>query len=59
MESFFHSLKTECLNHFRFSRFEEVRARVFQYIEAFYNTRRPHSSLGYVSPVAYVDGALA
>ena len=57
MESFFHSLKTECLNHFRFGGMEEVRARVFQYIEAFYNTRRPHSSLGYLSPVAYAAGA--
>jgi transposase InsO family protein len=55
MESFFHSLKTECLNHFRFSRIEEIQARVFQYIEAFYNTRRAHSSLGYLSPMAYLE----
>jgi transposase InsO family protein len=53
MESFFHSLKTECLHHCHFYDLEQVRAEVFQYIEAFYNTRRCHSSLGYLSPKEY------
>jgi putative transposase len=53
MESFFHSLKTECLHHYRFHDLEQVRTEVFQYIEAFYNTRRCHSSLGFSSPKEY------
>lgn len=53
MESFFHSLKTECLHHRRFDSLDEVQAEVFQYIEAFYNTRRCHSSLNYLSPNEY------
>jgi transposase InsO family protein len=55
MESFFHSLKTEWLHHQRFERLAQVRGAVFQYIEGFYNTRRSHSSLGYRSPLNYLE----
>ena len=34
---------------------DSARADVFDYIERFYNPRRRHSTLGYVSPVAYED----
>ncbi len=35
------------------SRFDDVRRDLFYYIEIFYNRKRLHSSLGYMSPVAY------
>lgn len=53
MESFFHSLKTECLHHRSYRTREEARAAVFEYIECFYNTQRSHSSLDYRSPAEY------
>lgn len=48
MESFFHRLKTECLYHQRFEWLDQVKMLLFQYIDVFYNTRRPHSSLDYL-----------
>jgi putative transposase len=50
MESFFHSLKTECIHHERFVTRDEAKKSVFDYIEVFYNRRRRHSFLGYKSP---------
>ena len=34
---------------------DEAKADVFDYIERFYNTRRRHSTLGYVSPAEYEE----
>jgi len=51
MESFFSSLKTERLHRRTYRNRDEVRADVFDYIERFYNPRRRHSTLGYVSPM--------
>ena len=53
MESFFSSLKTERLSRKYYRTRDEAKADVFDYIERFYNPRRRHSTLGYVSPVAY------
>ncbi len=53
IESFWSSLKYELVYHRRFATKAEVRAAIFDYIEAFYNRRRLHSSLGYVSPVTF------
>jgi putative transposase len=53
MESFFHTLKTECLYHEQLDRLDQAQMLLFQYIDAFYNTRRPHSSLDYLSPEEY------
>lgn len=53
MESFFASLKKEPAHGANFATRGEARAAVGEYIEVFYNTRRRHSSLGYVSPAAY------
>lgn len=50
MESFFHSLKTECTHHERYMTRDEAKKSVFDYIEVFYNRRRRHSFLGYKSP---------
>jgi transposase InsO family protein len=52
-ESFFGTLKSELVNHCQYQTRDEARSQVFYYIEAFYNRRRLHSSLGYLSPEAY------
>ena len=52
-ESFFASLKIERIYHESDATRQEARHSVFQYIEVFYNTRRRHSALGYISPVEY------
>ena len=48
-ESFFASLECELLDRRRFTTRADARLALFQYIEGFYNTRRRHSSLGYLS----------
>jgi len=53
MESFFASLKKELVHHEDYQTRAEARASIFEYIEAFYNPKRRHSSLGYVSPTEY------
>ena len=52
-ESFYHTLKTELVNHERYRTREEARASVFDYIETFYNRQRIHSTLGYLSPAEF------
>jgi putative transposase len=53
MESFFASLKKELVHGANFTTRAEARAAIVEYIEVFYNTKRRHSSLGYVSPAEY------
>jgi putative transposase len=53
MESFFASLKKELVHHEDYATRDEARASIFEYIEAFYNRVRRHSSLGYVAPAEY------
>jgi putative transposase len=53
MESFFSTLKIERTNRTNYQARDEARAAVFDYIERFYNLRRRHSTLGYLSPVEY------
>jgi len=54
VESFFKTLKAELpKEERRFQTREMARAKLFDYIEVFYNRRRIHSTLGYVSPVEY------
>jgi len=50
MESFFHTLKTERVHHRVYTTRAEARRDLFLYIEGFYNPRRLHSALGYISP---------
>ena len=52
-ESFFHSLKTECVHHEKYLTRDEAKKSVFDYIEVFYNRQRKHSYLGYKSPEQY------
>jgi transposase InsO family protein len=53
MESFFASLKKELVHHEDYQTKAEARGSIFEYIEAFYNPKRRHSYLGYVSPAEY------
>jgi len=53
MESFFSSLKTERVNGKVYSTRNQARADVFDYVERFYNARRRHSTIGFVSPAEY------
>ena len=53
MESFFSSLKTERTSRKHYATRDEARADVFDYVERFYNPRRRHSTLGYLSPVQF------
>ena len=50
MESFFATLKTELVHRRQYQTRVEARTDIFAYIEGFYNRRRRHSSLGYLSP---------
>lgn len=52
-ESFFSSLKTELVDHDDYHSKQEAKQSLFEYIEVFYNRRRRHSYLDYVSPVEY------
>jgi putative transposase len=58
MESFFSSLKTERTARKVYRTRADARADVFAYIECFYNGRRRHSTLGYVSPIACEEQAM-
>lgn len=52
-ESFFATLKRELVAGRSFTTKNEAKATVIEYIENFYNCRRRHSSLGYMSPLEY------
>lgn len=52
-ESFFHTLKVELASRYRFKTREEAKMRIFEYVEMYYNTKRAHSTLGYLSPFDY------
>jgi len=51
MEAFFSRLKIELTD--RFATVEQARRELFNHLEGFYNTRRRHSTLGYVSPAVF------
>ena len=53
MESFFHSFKGECVDEHVFQTRAQARSTIFDYLETFYNRRRRHSTLQYLSPLAY------
>ena len=52
-ETFFATLKKELLNRRTWPDRLELQSAVFEYIEAFYNRKRRHSTLGMLSPIAY------
>src|SRR6202050_1841510 len=53
MESFFSSLKTERTSRKTYRTRHQAKADVFDYIECFYNPKRRHSTIGYLSPVEF------
>jgi putative transposase len=55
VESFFGTLKSERVHHYPYQTRDEASPDLFYYIEGFYNRRRLHSSLGYLSPEAYEE----
>jgi transposase InsO family protein len=52
-ESFFATIKTELLHRQAWPTHHAARQAIFEYIEGWYNTRRRHSSLGYLSPATF------
>lgn len=59
VESWFSSLKKEWIYRSSYSTESELRALVFEYIEVWYNKKRKHSSIGYVSPEKYKQREMA
>lgn len=58
-ESWYHTMKTELVYHEHFATRDEALAKIFQYIEVFYNRERLHSSLGYLAPAQFESKHLA
>src|SRR3954466_6355737 len=57
-ESFFATLKKELVHRRSWPTRRELTAEIFEYVEAFYNPRRRHSTLGMLSPVDYENRTL-
>ena len=56
-ESFFHTLKVELTHRYIFKTREEAKRKIFEYVEMYYNRRRTHSALGYLSPFEFENRA--
>lgn len=54
-ESFFKTLKAECVYQNKFINKQQAAVIVFEYIEVWYNRKRQHSALGYVSPTEFEE----
>lgn len=52
-ENFYATAKKECIYLKKYATIEEVKKDVYEYVELFYNRKRMHSALGYMSPVEY------
>jgi putative transposase len=52
-ESFFGTVKDECVHRTAYHSQDEAKQSLFEYLEIFYNRQRRHSSLGYLSPAAF------
>ena len=60
MESFFGTLKNELVHRTSFPTRDAARWAIFEYIESFYNRRRRHSGIGFLTPaLAYEQMARA
>lgn len=53
MESFYRTLKRELVQDAHYDNPEQARMDIFKYIELYYNTKRIHSSIGWVSPCQF------
>lgn len=54
-ESWFNSFKNERVHDLRYETRDEMKAMTFEYIEVLYNRKRQHSTLGYKSPIQFLD----
>ena len=52
-ESFIHTLKVELIHRMKFKTREEAKIKIFEYVETYYNRKRAHSTLGFLSPFEY------
>ena len=52
-EAFFSRLKNECVYRHQFHTRMQARLTIFEWIQAFYNPRRMHSTIGYMSPIDF------
>jgi putative transposase len=57
-ESFVSTLKRELIHRHSWPTRQSARVAIFEYIEAFYNTRRRHSALGQISPAEYEEATM-
>lgn len=53
IESFHSVIKKELIFHERYRTRQEAKMSIFEYIETFYNFKRIHSTIGYLSPIAF------
>ena len=53
MESFYRTIKRELIQDAKFETPEQAQQEIFKYIELYYNTKRIHSTLGYLSPAQF------
>lgn len=53
MESFFRTLKAECVDRHIFQSHAPARTIIFEFLEVYYNRQRLHSTLGYCTPAAF------
>jgi transposase InsO family protein len=58
LESFHATIKKDLIHRRSWPTKAGARVAVFEYIEAFYNRRRRHSTLGYLSPAEFENGSL-
>jgi transposase InsO family protein len=52
-DSFFATLESELIMQHDWQSRDEARRSIFRYVETWYNRKRRHSTLGYVSPAVY------
>lgn len=57
-ESWFNSFKNEWVHGIRYATHADMKATSFEYIEVFYNRKRQHSTLGYRSPIQFIENWL-
>lgn len=53
MESFYRTIKRELIQDAKYESPEQAQKDIFKYIEMYYNTKRIHSALGYISPAQF------
>jgi transposase InsO family protein len=59
LESFHATIKKDLIHRRSWPTKADARVAVFEYIEVFYNRRRRHSTLGYLSPADFENSSLS